>query len=84
MSDPFTGNPFISFVEIDNPGRKTRKWQVISAIGGDVLGEIQWYSPWRRYVLLTKNNPIFDTNCMTAILEFINSQMTYYREEKTL
>lgn len=46
---------------------KTRKVTVHSITWGSYLGEIRWYSPWRRYVFYPGANTLFDTNCMTMI-----------------
>jgi hypothetical protein len=37
----------------------------------DVLGQVQWYSPWRQYVFLSSAGPIFSVECLEDINQFI-------------
>lgn len=41
-----------------------------------LLGHVQWYSPWRRYVFKPEPDMIFDTSCLNHIAEFCFEETT--------
>ena len=60
-------------------GRKGRKTQVYGVTtkgdkgdGGDYaeLGEVRWYSPWRRYSFFPTNGSLFESQCLRDIAAF--------------
>lgn len=60
---------YLSFERVDNPGRKTMVWNVISQSSEIVLGRIAWYGPWRQYCFYPSNGTIFNTDCLIAIAD---------------
>ena len=42
---------------------------------GNVLGEIKWYGPWRRYVFHPCEQTLFDASCLKEITKYINKLM---------
>lgn len=50
-------------MEIDNDGKKTKKFEVISH-SGNYLGIIKWYGAWRQYVFFPVENSIFSIGCL--------------------
>jgi len=66
---------FIKFEQHpDHPARKTNIWDV-KTNDGFPLGNIRWYSPWRRYVFNPVPNTVFDSGCLTAIVSHIDTAM---------
>ena len=64
----------IKFVEVPQPGRKTRRWHVVAVKGGGVLGEIRFYSQWQQYVFTSDNEVVWNSGCLTAVVVFLNTQ----------
>lgn len=52
---------------------KTSIFDVFS--GDQMLGEIRWYAPWRRYCFYPKDNTLFDRNCLLEVIAMIDQQM---------
>lgn len=54
----------------ESESRKTNIYWVKSQV--DLLGEIRWYAPWRRYCFSPdlKHRTIFDANCLREIADF--------------
>ena len=38
---------------------------------GDVLGGVEYYQSWRRYVFEGKQGAVFDTSCLADIIDFM-------------
>jgi len=51
--------------------RKTKVWVVRESKHGDILGTIQWYSPWRQYVFWTFIDTVFSWDYLKAISKFL-------------
>ena len=67
---------YIQFEEILPVSTKTKQWVVLSASSRQSLGEVRWYSPWRRYCFYaTMTGAIFDKECLTDIGAFIQARM---------
>jgi len=66
----------IRFEEILPVSTKTKQWVVLSESSRQRLGEVRWYSPWRRYCFYaTVAGAIFDTECLFDIREFMHARM---------
>lgn len=39
------------------------------------IGEIKWYSAWRRYCFFPYSDTLWDANCLGEIIAFINGLM---------
>ena len=62
---------FLDIRELDNPGRKTRSFEV-SNKAGNLLGFIHFYTGWRRYVFSTIGSHIvLDPACMYDLANFM-------------
>ena len=67
MSD----SDWINFVQQSNPGRKTERWLVFPKDShADPLGEVKWFTHWRRYVFFPAPGKLFDPECLRAIAFF--------------
>jgi hypothetical protein len=49
--------------------KKTKVWPVFSK-SQELLGEIRWFGPWRRYVFSTREI-LLEEKCMADLSEFI-------------
>lgn len=64
---------FMDFREGDHGG-VTRRWAVISKDGTWLLGEVKWFSAWRRYVFYPANGTLFDADCLTELQVFLRER----------
>jgi hypothetical protein len=55
--------------------KKTDTWWLYSKDGGHLLGEIKWYSPWRRYAFYPKIGCLFEAECLGDIVIFLTNRM---------
>jgi hypothetical protein len=56
-------------------GRKTDVWSVASASNpSDEVGRIGWYGPWRKYCFYALNGSVFDSKCLSEIVQFLEQQ----------
>jgi len=62
--------------------RKTKVWVVEETKYGNILGTIQWYSPWRQYVFETFIDTIFSWDCLKAVSEFLKKVNLEHRRER--
>jgi hypothetical protein len=56
-------------------GKKTLVWDVTSLDGALVLGQVRWFSLWRKYAL-TAITPgaVFDEACLREIADFVEER----------
>ena len=54
---------------------KTKGWAVFSTFDETVLGEVKWFTKWRRYCFFPCADLIFDRNCLMLIIDFIDAEM---------
>lgn len=59
----------------------TKIWEVASK-QGTILGEIRWYSAWRRYCFAPCIDTIFDANCLKDIYGFVVEAMAKHKADK--
>ena len=54
-------------------GRKTDRWVILSKSGGDELGTVSWYGPWRQYVFEPFEGCVFNCGCLESIENFLRA-----------
>lgn len=59
---------------------KTDTWEVWSLDEASHLGQIRWYSPWRKYCFFPAGECVFEQDCLRHIAEFIESETTKHRK----
>ncbi len=72
-------------IKLMNKFPKTNVYDVINISGKYVLGQIKWYSPWRKYCFFPSQDfkLIFDDKCLTFIIEFMKKITNEYKAKKT-
>lgn len=62
-------------------GKKTRCWEVVLKVTGEVCGEIKWYGGWRKYVYYAKSQENFyDSDFLKTIGQFCEDRTAeHYR-----
>ena len=53
---------------------RTNRWTVDAARSGDLLGQVEWYAPWRQYVFEPEPGCVFNVGCLDDISAFLAEQ----------
>lgn len=61
---------YIEFVE-QKPKPKTKVWSVQNRRFHDELGQVLWYSAWRRYCFAPTCPAWYSEECLDAIIKFL-------------
>ena len=71
---------FLTFSRVDIKGRKTPIFIVRNKNNSVLLGQINFYPQWRKYVFEPTDDVIFDTSCLKDILSFMEEQQKEWKE----
>jgi hypothetical protein len=71
---------WIDFEEGMSAG-KTKIFKIVTKEGAQI-GLIKWYSPWRKYSFFPHPNTVYETQCLSDIIAFINKLMLDRKVEK--
>lgn len=66
---------YIHFTQVECPTRKTGVWNCLNTKSLDLLGQVKWYSGWRRYCFYPSPNTVYSSGCLNDIVNFIDSLM---------
>jgi hypothetical protein len=71
-SDPadWNGTHIEFHMQAPTPGRKTQIWNVLTK-DGFVLGQVKWFSRWRKYCFFANGETVFEQTCLGDLAEFI-------------
>ena len=61
---------------------KTSAHYVINKGSECIIGEVRWYPAFRKYAFFAKSHTVYDSECMTDIVRFINKLMLERKVEK--
>lgn len=64
------------------PQRRTQRWGVVSKSSGDVLGLVEWYGPWRQYIVEPREGCVFNNGCLNDISAFLTEQNEAHRRAR--
>ena len=70
---------YLEFDLIGNTG-KTEIWNILSKKSEFILGQIQWYGPWRQYCFYPSSDSLFNITCMADIQNHIKKLMEDRKE----
>lgn len=75
--------PFIDYRDDGyvREGAKTRKYSLFSRAGRSLLGYVQWWPAWRKYVFFPLNS-VFDNRCLREIAKFCEDTTTTHVERR--
>jgi hypothetical protein len=73
---------YLLFVEVPNPGMKTRAWVVRGLRNMHTLGVIRWYGRWRQFVFYPEPNSLFNKGCLSDINTFLDDAYKDWRRSK--
>jgi hypothetical protein len=60
------------------PDRKTDLYEVVTRDDCQVIAEIRWYGPWRKYALFPRAGTVFEETCLNEIAKWL----TQLRKER--
>ncbi len=65
---------WVKFVE-GPPKPKTKTWSIMSKYEeGLELGQISWFSKWRKYAFFPKDSTLYEEKCLRDIAQFLQDQ----------
>lgn len=59
--------------------KKTLRWDVQPTDGGQSIGYVAWYGPWRKYTFSPQPNTVFEQQCLRDIADFCERATTEHR-----
>jgi hypothetical protein len=65
---------WIRFELLRDPTRKTKIWRVVNAQYNSFLGNVKWYSPWRKYCFAPDDGTVFEQDCLRDIAAFCEDE----------
>ena len=75
FSNPKTfDTSWLRIVEVGNTG-KTKIFDVAPKEGGNNLGQIRWFSHWRKYSFFPNASTIFEQQCLRDIAQVLGILM---------
>jgi hypothetical protein len=70
---------YLTFVELDPEGRRTKVYSIYGRGLDMLLGYIRFRPQWRCYVFHPEHHTLFDIKCLRDISEFIEAQNTAWK-----
>jgi hypothetical protein len=66
---------WVTFIERPvKPGSTTKRWAAQGSGGpGDIIGDVRWHGPWRKYIFVAIN-ALLAPSCLRQIAEFCDEQ----------
>jgi hypothetical protein len=75
--------PWVSFKINDRRlCAKTDTWEVWDVHEASHLGQVRWYSPWRKYCFFPDSNTIWEEDCLRTIAVFLEWETKKHRAGK--
>ena len=73
---------YLIFTEIPNPKKKTKRY-IVKNKNNQLLGQIIFLSAWRRYTFVPQPDTVFDSVCLTDILNFLQDVQSMRKSKET-
>lgn len=75
---------YLEFIVIGKSASgKTKIINVVSAGSNVALGQIRWFAHWRKYTFSTLTDTIFDSACLSEIVNELDRLNREHKEEPT-
>lgn len=66
---------YVRFIETDpSKSGKTKIWDVTTMDRSGLLGQVRWWSQWRKYTFHPSPTSLFDFDCLTEIGRFCRTE----------
>lgn len=49
-------------------------YRIYNNRGGDQIGIISWYKPWRQYVFSSQPHCVFNNSCLKDVIDFMETE----------
>jgi hypothetical protein len=76
------------YVQLTSPqvseSGKTCIWKVTTVEGTQLLGEVRWYSPWRKYAFFPRAGTLYEQDCLRVIANMIEQKTAEHRSRANL
>jgi len=66
---------YLDFMQVQNPGKKTKIFHIFNKETDEFLGKISWRIGWRQYVSNLEEGIDFSSGCHKEASEFIDRLM---------
>jgi len=76
-----TEGTWIKFVLVERK-KKTDVYEVATKEDDILLGRIRWFGRWRKYSFFPCDDTVFETVCLTEIVQFMNELMQERKHER--
>ncbi len=60
---------------------KTLRWALVPKAGGQPVGDVEWYAPWRKYCFTPRSGTVFDQGCLREIADFCEQRTQEHRSK---
>jgi len=61
-------------------GAKTDTWEVWSLNEANHLGQVRWYTPWRKYSFFPASGTVWEQDCLRSIAVFLEWETKKHRD----
>jgi len=65
---------YMEFCKDDQHAGKTEVWYVHNLSSGGRLGTVKWYGSWRQYCFFPEPDCVFNKDCMSDVIKFIEGR----------
>ena len=72
---------YFFITKINEANRKTPIYYIFE-YNTNCIGEIKWYSPWRKFCFYPDKNTIWDSKCLVQIVEQLDNINLKYKEKR--
>jgi hypothetical protein len=83
MSKFVYNGEYFSILEVPQENKKTDIYYIYPDSDTDILyGRIKWYNRWRKYCFYAEDNIIWDSKCLTELINFLDKLNKDYKNKK--
>ena len=83
MSKFVYNGEYFSILEVPQENKKTNIYYIYPDSDTDILyGRIKWYNRWRKYCFYAEDNIIWDSKCLTELINFLDKLNKDYKNKK--
>ena len=83
MSKFVYNGEYFSILEVLQENKKTNIYYIYPDSDTDILyGRIKWYNRWRKYCFYAEDNIIWDSKCLTELINFLDKLNKDHKNKK--
>lgn len=83
MSKFVYNGKYFSILEVPQENKKTDIYYIYPDSDTDILyGRIKWYNRWRKYCFYAEDNIIWDSKCLTELINFLDKLNKDHKNKK--